>query len=668
MKVHQNLTQLPSFRNAVITIGSFDGVHQGHQKIIAQVNDLARSIGGESVLITFHPHPRMVIYPREGSVQLIDTIEEKISLLSHYGIDHLVIVPFTVEFSQLSADEYIEKFLVARFHPKYIVIGFDHRFGLGRQGDINFLRWHGQRLGYEVVEISAQQVEEITVSSTKIRKALDKGDVRAASKLMNHYFTLTGKVVHGKKVGNTLGFPTANLELTDKNKLVPPDGVYAAFVRLRDQRFGGMLYIGTRPTMGESLVRTIEVNIFGWNQAIYGEQIQLELVDFIRGDKKFDDLDALRAQLAKDQEKSESLLLKSADFEAKKKSGDSPSVAVVILNYNGRHFLQKFLPALRQSTYPNLDIVIADNGSTDDSLGFLQDHYPDLEVIDLQHNFGFAEGYNRALRRVRASYYVLLNSDIEVTPGWIEPIIELMERDHLIAAAQPKILSYANRHQFEYAGASGGWLDHLGYPFCRGRILACTENDEGQYDQPAEIFWATGAAFFVRATLFHNIGGFDGSYFAHAEEIDLCWRMKTAGYKVVAYPKSIVYHVGGGTLEYYNPFKTYLNFRNTLYTITKNEPEGKLFWLLPLRLILDGLAGILFLSQGRLRHIWAIIRAHWAFYYHFAAVWRERNRYAALIDKVRISPFPRKAGRYRGAMAWDYYVRGKRFFRQLIQE
>ncbi|MBK6948940.1 MAG: glycosyltransferase family 2 protein [Haliscomenobacter sp.] len=340
---------------------------------------------------------------------------------------------------------------------------------------------------------------------------------------------------------------------------------------------------------------------------------------------------------------------------------------MVILNYNGRAYLEQFLPHLLGSTFPNVQIIVADNCSSDDSLRFLETHYPQISRIQLKKNYGFAEGYNQALRQIRADYYILLNSDIEVTSGWIEPVISLMEQDKTIAAAQPKIRSFARKECFEYAGAAGGWLDHLGYPFCRGRILATTEEDRGQYDQIQEIFWATGAAFFVRATVFHNLGGFDGNYFAHAEEIDLCWRMKRAGYKVVAHPGSVVYHVGGGTLDYLNPFKTYLNFRNTLYTITKNEPWEKLLWLLPLRLVLDGVASLLFLSQGRFAHIWSIIKAHWTFYPRFLLVLDDRWKYSERIQEHRISVYPRKTGRYPGAIVWDYYIRKRRHFSEIIR-
>lgn len=665
MKVFNDLNNLPDFKNAVLTIGSFDGVHQGHQKIIEKVNQLARNIDGESILITFHPHPRLIIYPKDDSLQLLTTIDEKVLLLEHFGVDNLVVVPFTIEFSQMTADEYIQKFLVEKFHPRYIVIGYDHRFGLGRRGDVNYLKWHGRREGFEVVTIEKQEVENIAVSSTKIRNALEKGDIASANQLLNHRFTLTGTVVHGQSIGTGLGFPTANLDISQKHKLIPPTGIYAVFVVHQKQRYGGMLYIGDRPTLREHSNRTIEVNIFDFNKNIYGDKLRLELIDFIRNDTEFENLEALKKQLSVDKKKAEIILRTQEQVEEKKKPSTPPSVAVVILNFNGRRYLQRFLPSVLASSYSNFEVYVADNGSTDGSLEFVRQQYPTVKCIDLGLNYGYAAGYNRALRQVGADYYVLLNSDVEVTLQWIEPIVELMERDLSVAACQPKIKSYEQKNEFEYAGGAGGWIDALGYPFCRGRIFAHTEKDTGQYDSTQEIFWATGAALFIRSRLFHAIGGFDPDYFAHYEEIDLCWRLKRAGYKIMVRPRSVVYHVGGGTLSYTTPFKTYLNFRNTLYTILKNEPRERLLWLLPLRLLLDALAGMLFLSQGKFRHIRSIIKAHWTFFPHLRRTLRRRRQNEELINKISIHSHPNLTGRFKGSIVWEYYALGKRSFRQL---
>jgi len=666
MRVYNDLSQLPEFRNAVVTIGSFDGVHHGHQKIIDKVNQLARSVNGESVLVTFHPHPRLIVYPKDDSLRLITTIDEKVQLLERYGVDHVVVAPFTVEFSQQSADEYIQKFLVDKFHPRYVVIGYDHRFVLGRRGDVNYLKWHGKQEGFEVVVIEKQEVEDMAVSSSKIRSALVRGDVKAASRLLNHHFFLTGTVVHGQNIGADLGFPTANLEISQKHKLVPPGGIYAVFVRHQQLRYGGMLYIGDRPTLKDHHNTTIEVNIFDFDKDIYGDKLQLELVERIRDDEAFEDLDGLRRQLEEDRKRAQLLLRSQSSIERKKKISQHPRVAIAILNYNGRQYLEKFLPSVLTSTYDNFKVYVADNASTDGSLQFLAENYPEVSCIDLNRNHGYAQGYNLALRHIDAEYYILLNSDVEVTSNWIEPIIELMERDWTVAVCQPKVKAYRQKTHFEYAGGAGGWVDALGYPFCRGRLFATTEPDTGQYDNTQEIFWATGAALVIRAQLFHDIGGFDPDYFAHAEEIDLCWRLKRAGYKIMVRPRSVVYHMGGGTLNYNTPRKAYLNFRNTLYTILKNEPVQKLLWLLPTRLLLDGLAGMLFLVQGKFGHIASILRAHWHFFPNFSKTMRKRKANRERIERVSVNEFPNTdTGRYHGSIVWQYYGRGKRYFKAL---
>lgn len=665
MKVFYDLDHLPKFNNAVITIGSFDGVHCGHQRIIQQINQLAEKIDGESVVITFHPHPRQVIYPKDDTLQLITSTEEKVHLLRQYGVDNVVVVPFTIEFSQQHADEYIQKFLIEKFQPRYIVIGYDHRFGLNRQGDLNYLQWYSEKADYEVIEIAKQEVDDISVSSTKIRKALNDTDIHAANRLLGHPFPLSGTVVHGQKLGNKLGFPTANLQIRESRKLIPPHGIYAVYVYHQEDRYGGMLYIGDRPSLADAGHRSIEVNIFDFDGNLYGEALYLEIVGFIREDARFPDLESLKKQLTVDRQNSQDLL-RELENSPSKVVDTIPSVAVVILNYNGQSYLEKFLPSVRNSSYENLSIYVADNGSADDSLAWLEENVPEISRINLKKNYGFAEGYNRALRQVDADYYILLNSDLEVESGWIEPIIQLLEEDPETAACQPKILSYERKEAFEYAGAAGGWIDFLGYPFCRGRIFDFTETDEGQYNDRQEIFWASGAALFVRADLFHRIGGFDPDYFAHAEEIDLCWRLKRAGYKIQVVPESVVYHLGGGTLSYQAPNKAYLNFRNTLYTIWKNEPATKLWWLIPARFLLDGLAGALFLIQGKYAHIRAIIRAHWTFLPQIGQLTQKRRHYAELIAKAGNGLPPNEHGRYSGSVIWQYYALGKKRFKSII--
>ena len=664
MQVHRTLNDLPDFRRSVITIGSFDGVHFGHQQIVHRVKALALETAGESVVITFHPHPRQVIYPQDQSLQILTPIDEKIRLMEALGIDHLVIVPFTVAFSQISADEYIENFLVNRFKPRYIVIGYDHRFGLNRQGDIRYLKWHGEKFGYEVVEIEKREVDHIAVSSTKVRDALLKGSILEANNWLNHYYTLLGKVVGGKQIGRQIGFPTANLQAIDKFQLIPADGIYAVLVCVGQARYQGMMYIGVRPTVDQSSKRSIEVNIFDFEENIYDEILRVELVAFIRQDARFPDLESLSRQLESDREQS-LLVLSQLNGGQRFFKPPPPRVAVVILNYNGRQHLETFLPSILMTTYGDWHLVVADNGSTDGSIDWLKVHYPDIRIIDLKQNYGYAEGYNQALKQMNADYCILLNSDVAVTPGWIEPMVQLLESDPLIGAVQPKILAYKQADHFEYAGAAGGWMDTLGYPFCRGRVFAKVESDNGQYDDNSEIFWASGAALVVRTHLFRNSGGFDGDYFAHSEEIDWCWRIKRAGYKIMVAPAAVIYHLGGGTLDYLSAKKVYLNFRNGLFTLVKNETAARLWWLIPFRLVLDGLAGGLFLAQGKPSHVWAILQAHGSFYKNFPALWKKRKAVKNKVTHCRVGPDNVDAGRYKGSVAWQYFALGKKYFSDL---
>ncbi|MDO9615173.1 MAG: glycosyltransferase family 2 protein, partial [Bacteroidota bacterium] len=269
----------------------------------------------------------------------------------------------------------------------------------------------------------------------------------------------------------------------------------------------------------------------------------------------------------------------------------STKIAIVILNWNGAKLLQQFLPSVLEfSKGDSTQIIVADNGSTDESLSIISKEFPEVKVLDLKQNFGFASGYNETLKQIEADYFVILNSDVEVTSRWLESPIKLMEADKKIAAVQPKILSYNHKAHFEYAGAAGGFIDKFGYPFCRGRIFDEIEADEGQYDNTVDIFWATGACMFIRSDLFRAVGGFDADFWAHMEEIDLCWRLKNRGFRVVYTPESTVYHLGGGSLSYDNPKKLYLNFRNNLWLLYKNLPSNQLFYILFIRMMLDGVA------------------------------------------------------------------------------
>lgn len=312
-------------------------------------------------------------------------------------------------------------------------------------------------------------------------------------------------------------------------------------------------------------------------------------------------------------------------------------IAVVILNWNGKHWLAKFLPTLVKYS-SDATIFVADNDSNDNSVEFVRNNFPAVKVIINRTNEGYAKGYNDALKQINAEYFVLINSDIEVTKNWLSPIIDIMNADFNIAACQPKILNYNNKKLFEYAGASGGFIDKLGYPFCRGRLFNSLEEDKGQYNDAIEVFWATGACLFVRASCFNEISGLDNDFFAHQEEIDLCWRLKNKGYKIMVQPESIVYHVGGGTLNAASPFKTYLNFRNNLYMLFKNLPPSSLFTVIPTRLILDGVAAITFLNQPKgFHHLLAIVKAHFSFFFAIHKLLAKRqiiNQKSKLSEKV----------------------------------
>ncbi|MDA9898025.1 glycosyltransferase family 2 protein [Flavobacteriales bacterium] len=288
-------------------------------------------------------------------------------------------------------------------------------------------------------------------------------------------------------------------------------------------------------------------------------------------------------------------------------------VAVVILNYNGIHWLKKFLGDVVLKS-PTADVYVADNASTDNSVKYIKTNFPNVKLVQNKSNEGYAGGYNNALQRIKSDYYVLLNSDVEVTENWLSPIINLMDKDKSIAACQPKIKKYDNKSSFEYAGACGGYLDKYGYPFCRGRVFDTLEEDDNQYDEATEVFWASGACLFLRSTPFYEVGGFDWDFFAHMEEIDLCWRLKNKGYKIMCEPKSTVYHVGGGTLNSGSTFKSFLNYRNNLLMLYKNlAPEGR-FSILFTRMLLDGISSVKFIINGKPQHIFSILKAHIKYY------------------------------------------------------
>ena len=307
MRLFRTVNDLPEFKHGVLTIGTFDGVHQGHQQIIERINQEAKQNGGESILLTFHPHPRLVINPNDTSLKLLNTLDEKIALLEQYGVDNLIIAPFSREFSQLTAEQYVNDFLLGQICPAEIVIGYDHKFGNDRRGDIDLLRSIAEPKGVKVEEISKQTVDDIAVSSTKVRKALQNRDVEKANSLMGHNYVIHGTVVHGKKNGRKIGYPTANVETGNPNKLIPANGVYVAKVEVDGQKLGGMLSVGTNPTF-DGTEQTIEVHIFDMNSDIYGKDIAIEFIASIREEKKFSSVEALVEQMKEDERISRKML------------------------------------------------------------------------------------------------------------------------------------------------------------------------------------------------------------------------------------------------------------------------------------------------------------------------------------------------------------------------
>jgi len=344
-----------------------------------------------------------------------------------------------------------------------------------------------------------------------------------------------------------------------------------------------------------------------------------------------------------------------------------PKVAVVILNWNGKKYLEQFLPALLKTTYTNAEFYVADNHSSDHSVQLVKEKFPSIKIIEIAENEGFAKGYNIALKQVHADVYVLLNQDVEVTPGWIEPVVKKFTDNNNLAAAQPKLLAFHNKNEFEYAGAAGGFMDWLGYAFCRGRFFQTMETDSGQYDDDMEIFWASGACMFIRADVYHRLGGLDDSFFAHHEEIDLCWRMRNAGYSIQYCHNSTVYHVGGSSLPYGNPRKTYLNYRNNLMMMMKNYYSAFSGLVIIYRMILDGVSATKLFLTGHFKDVWAIVMAHVYLYLNFKDIMQQRKQTKKLISEINTSQkeFSQLKGVYKNSIVFDYFFRRKKKFSQL---
>ena len=328
-------------------------------------------------------------------------------------------------------------------------------------------------------------------------------------------------------------------------------------------------------------------------------------------------------------------------------------LAIVILTWNGKILLEQFLPSVMLHSN-EATIYVADNASTDDSVGFVKTNFPSIEIIQNSENGGYAKGYNDALQHIDADVLCLLNNDVEVTQNWLTPVMDTFQKELETAIIQPKILDYKRKNYFEYAGAAGGFIDKYGYPYCRGRIFNSIEKDEGQYNDSAEIFWASGACLFIRKNIFEELTGFDESFFAHMEEIDVCWRAKNLGYKIKYIGDSTIYHVGGATLSNTNPKKTYLNFRNSLFMLTKNLPKGQLILIIFIRLCLDGVAGIQFLATGKISHLISILKSHFSFYKHLPKLLKQRKTLQQ-----------QKKYYTKRSIVWSYFVDNKKTYNRL---
>jgi GT2 family glycosyltransferase len=337
-------------------------------------------------------------------------------------------------------------------------------------------------------------------------------------------------------------------------------------------------------------------------------------------------------------------------------------IAIVILNWNGLELLKKFLPSVISNTLQDATIYIADNGSEDGSIEWIRNNHPEIILIDNKSNYGFAEGYNRALKSIDSEYYVLLNSDVEVVKNWTYPVIQYMDGNPEVAACQPKILSYADKGKFEHAGAAGGFIDKYGYPFCRGRVFNHIESDDNQYNTVTDIFWASGACLFIRSEAWKIAGGFDSDFFAHMEEIDLCWRLLSLDFKIKYIPESTVYHLGGGTLSYNSPAKIYYNFRNNLFILHKNLPERKFRAIIVKRMILDGIAGLRFILYLNLTAFWQVFRSHIAYYKSIPALNRKRR---AIVKDGHSYPEELILNK---SLVMDFYIRKRKVFSEIFKE
>jgi riboflavin kinase/FMN adenylyltransferase len=652
---------LPEFHKPVVAIGAFDGFHKGHQKLLSRLLDSARELGGQSVLLTFYPHPRLVLDPADRQFALLSTPDEKIALLEQTGLDYLVIAPFDYSFSMMLPGEYVEEFLISRFRPYKLLAGEDHRFGRNGSGDGKVLTDYALQGHFLFEEVSHHRHQGLPVSSTRIRNLISESRIEEANELLGRAYSFTGSVIPGDRVGRELGYRTANLTLKGDSKLLPPNGSYAVFCHLGGTSYEAMLYIGTRETIDRnSSRRSIEVHILDFNQDVYGQEMIVDLVSFLREDMVFQSKAELVKNIRLDEKNTRKALLK----ERLRTTTASPRVAVVLLNYNGQKLLEKFLPGLCKHLPTGSKLYVIDNGSSDNSIVYLQHYFPEVAVIKLLNNYGFASGYNKGIAQIDADYFALINSDVHVTSDWVTPLTDIMRNDPLVFAIQPKIKALNSQEYFEYAGGAGGFVDLLRYPFCRGRIIDLIERDQGQYDGTEEVFWASGAAMIVKGVVFKALGGFDDDYFAHQEEIDLCWRMKRLGGKILSSSDSEVLHLGGGTLDYDHPRKVYLNFRNNLSTLFKNENWINLLYIIPMRLVLDMMIALSYLLKGRWQVFYKIVQAYVVSIINTLYLIHKKTHTDQLMSELRIGPF-RPKGMLRSSIFLQFYIAGNKLFSRI---
>ena len=460
----------------------------------------------------------------------------------------------------------------------------------------------------------------------------------------------------GHQLAGPMGYPTANCSMEDPDKILPAFGSYAAEVICEDMTYQGMMYIGRSATLKTDNKIIVETNLFAkLDHSLYGKKIDIYPLAFIRKDEKFNSKDELIFNIEGD---------KIACLQYFGQRQENKLVTTAILNYNGVDFLKQFLPSHLNCSYKQQRLLVIDNESTDDSTSFLTTASADIDICQLDTNLGYAGGYNQGLTDVHTKYTAIINSDIEVSEKWLEPLVAALEADSNLVAVQPKILSFKNKSQFEYAGAAGGMLDRMGYPYCRGRIMNTIEDDSGQYDDNLSVDWTSGAAMLVRTEAFKEAGGFESGFFAHMEEIDLCWRWRNSGLKLKCIPASIVYHVGGGTLDYQSPRKAFLNMRNNYHMILRNMSSAQLLYRIPLRLVLDSIFILKVLLSGQLSTAFANWKGMAAGLSKIFSLKKENRRIQFYVKRYNSDKVQSKSYRL-GILPISYHFMNRKTFKQL---